>query len=413
MRIDTVRDGGSTVLRLSGRLDREWAGHLSSTFEELLREGVRSLTVDLSGVTYISSAAMAVLARGQQELAGLRGEVQLTAIPPAVREMFAVGGWGVRLEGGGSTGPAGADLRQSSWHLPALSVKSGEYQTSVADPQGTLTCHTHGHPDRLVRAPAGPDDGDVIPLTRGIVALGLGAIGAGWEECREHLGVLVGAAGCAACFPGDGARMPDYLVGDGPRAPQVRISSGLSLEGSFSRLVRFHPRAEAAAVPLSELAGVCLDAVGGSAAGLVIAAETAGLVGARLRRSPGMGDSPIRFDVPDVRDWLSFSPERTHPRATTLVAGVVARGPQGPLAAQLRPLGPVGHLAGHLHAAVFSYRPLPQRTVELEAFVKELFRNHELRDVLHLLWDDRGETGIGESALLRGVGWVAPITRVA
>jgi len=51
--------------------------------------------------------------------------------------------------------------------------------------------------------------------------------------------------------------------------------------------------------------------------------------------------------------------------------------------------------------------------VELDTFVKGLFRNHQLRDVLHLLWDDRGEAGVGESALLRGVGWVAPITELA
>ena len=69
-------------------------------------------------------------------------------------------------------------------------------------------------------------------------------------------------------------------------------------------------------------------------------------------------------------------------------------------------------LFGHFHAAVFSYRPLPQRTVELGALVRGLFANHELRDVLHLLWDDRGEAGVGESAFVRGVGWIAPITQI-
>ena len=412
MRIDAVRDGESTVLHLSGRIDREWADHLASTLQDLLRQGVRSLVVDLAGVTYVSSAAIEVLAHGQQELAGLRGEVQLTSIPPAVREVFAIGGWGARLDHGGAAGPAGADLRQSSWHLPALSAKSGDYQTSAADPAGGFRCRTHGHPERLLRGPAGPDDGDVVSLAPGAFALGLGAIGVSWEDTREHIGELIGAAGCVACFPGDGARVPDYLVGDGPVPPRVRVVAGLSCEGTFSRLVRFNPRAEAESVPLSELVGVCLDAVSGGAAAIVIAAETAGLTGARLRRSPGVGDSPIRFELPAARDWLSFAPERTHPRATTLIAGVVARAPKGPLAAHLRPIAPVGRLAGHLHAAVFSYRPLPQRTVEIEAFVKGLFRTHLLRDVLHLLWDDRGEVGAGESALLRGVGWVAPITEV-
>jgi hypothetical protein len=51
--------------------------------------------------------------------------------------------------------------------------------------------------------------------------------------------------------------------------------------------------------------------------------------------------------------------------------------------------------------------------VELGTLLRRLFKEHELRDVLHLVWDDRGEDGVGESALLRGVGWVAPITQVS
>jgi hypothetical protein len=97
---------------------------------------------------------------------------------------------------------------------------------------------------------------------------------------------------------------------------------------------------------------------------------------------------------------------------TTVIAGVVARAPEGRLAAHLRPLGGVRPLHGHLHAMVFSYHPVPQRTVELRALVRDLFANHQLRDVLHLIWDDRGEAGVGESALLRGVAWIAPIAKV-
>ena len=77
MKIDATREGGAVILRLGGRLDREWAEHLSSTLDELLRQGVRTLTLDLSQVTYVSSAATKVLTRWQQELALLRGEVQL------------------------------------------------------------------------------------------------------------------------------------------------------------------------------------------------------------------------------------------------------------------------------------------------------------------------------------------------
>jgi hypothetical protein len=120
----------------------------------------------------------------------------------------------------------------------------------------------------------------------------------------------------------------------------------------------------------------------------------------------------VRFEVPEVREWLSFAPERTWSLTTTLIAGVVARAPKGPIAAHLRPLGGPGQLHGHFHAAVFSYHPLPQRTVELATLVRGLFANHQLRDVLHLVSDDRGDAGVGDSALVRGVAWVAPITQI-
>ena len=410
MKIDAVRDEGGTVLRLGGRLDREGAEHLSNTLEDLLRDGVRSLTIDLETVTYISSAATKVLARWQQELAVLRGEVQLTALPPALRETLAIAGWDARAPA--SAGKA--DLRMSHWQLQSGSARSGQYQVSSRVPEGALSCHLHGHPERLTQAPFGADDCRVVPFPANAFGLGLGAIGGSYEECQDRLGELVAVAGCVAYFPSDDARMADYLVGEGPVAPRAVLASGLSCEGEFSKLVRFSAEPEAGAVSLSELAAICLEATGGKVAGMVIAAETAGLSGARLRRSPaGSAASTVRLEVPAVREWLSFAPERTYAMTTTLIAGVAARAPKGPLAAHLRPLGFMGQLYGHFHAAVFSYQPLPQRTVELGDLLRGLFENHQLRDVLHLLWDDRGETGVGESALVRGVAWIAPITQIS
>ncbi len=412
MKIDTAREGGSARVQLEGRLDREWAERLSDTLEDLLHDGVRTLSIDFSGVTYASSAATRVLARWREELAVLRGEVQLTSLPPAVREVFAAGGWDGGLAGAGAAGPGLIDLRQSSWHARADFAASGQYDLSACDPVGTLTCRLHGDPGRLTRAPLGPSDCGVAALPDGVFGLGLGAIGGSYEECHERLGELIAVAGCVAYFPSDGARMADYLVSAGQLAPRATLASGLTCEGGFSQLMRFSPKPEAGAVPLSEVATIALDAAGRRLAGLVIAGESAGLCGARLRRSPAQGDVPVRFTVPEVRDWLSFAPERTWALTTTLIAGVVARAPKGAIAAHLRPLGGPGDLHGHFHAAVFSYHPLPQRTVELSTLVSGLFENQKLRDVLHLVWDDRGDAGVGDSALVRGVAWVAPITQV-
>ncbi|HJR49620.1 MAG TPA: STAS domain-containing protein [Gemmatimonadales bacterium] len=412
MRIEAARTGGAALLRLEGRLDREGAERLSDTLEDLLQEGVRTLRIDFSQVTYASSAVTRVLARWQQELAVLRGDVQLQALSPVVSELFADAGWRDGIPQ--TTGAAAPVDRRSYWHARADFATSGQYELSAGAPGGALTCRAVGDPGRITQGPIGADDCERVTFPATGFGLGVGAIGsayAAYEECSERLGELIAVGGCAAYFPSDGARMADYLLGTAGKAPGGRLASGLVCEGSYSQLVRFSTRPEAEAVPLSELASVALQATGGRVAGLVLVGETAGLCGVKLRRSPAVDGWPGRFEVPGVRDWLSFAPERTHAMTTTIIAGVVSSSAPGPWTAHLRPHGPTERLLGHLHAAVFSYHPLPQRTVGLDDLVRGLFTNQQLLDVLHLLWDDRADGPVPESALVRGVGWIAPVTQ--
>lgn len=409
MKIEADRSGGSAQLRLEGRLDREGAERLSDTLEDLLQEGVRSLRIDFSAVTYASSAVTRVLARWHQELAVLRGDVQLRALSPAVRDLFAEAGWQESLP---PTAEARAPVdRRSYWHARADFAASGQYELSAGAPGGALACRVVGDPGRLAEAALGAGDCRVVAFPASGFGLGVGAIGAGYDECRERLGELIAVGGCAAYFPSDGARLADYLLGTAGKSPTAVLASGLVCEGSYAQMLRFSTRPEAEAVPLSELASVALQAAGGRVAGLVVVGETVGLCGVKLRLSPAGDASPLRFEVPGVRDWLSFAPERTHAMTTTVIAGVVSSSPKGPCAAHLRPHGPTERLFGHFHAAVFSYHPLPQRTVELDHLVRGLFTNQQLLDVLHLLWDDRPDGPVPESALVRGVGWIAPITQ--
>ncbi|HSB55493.1 MAG TPA: STAS domain-containing protein [Gemmatimonadales bacterium] len=414
MKISAVRGGGSALVTLEGRLDREWAEQLSGTLERLVQQGVRSLRLDFSQVTYISSAGMQVLGRWHLELASLRGEVRMESIPAAVQQAFDSAGWRPPERGGtGGQVLTPHEHRKSSWHSQSDLSACGSYEHATINPEGKLTCRLHGNPDRLTAQGIGPADVSTVAFPEGAFGLGLGAIGKTWEDASSRIGELIAVNGSIAVFPTDGARTPDYFAqGEQHGAPPEAVfATGLSCTGSFSHLVRFSPRPDAEAIPLSELASVALDATGGRMAGVVIAAECAGATGVRIRRSPGAGKA-LSYDLPAVRDWLLFSPDRIHVTTTAIVAGVVARSPKGPLAAHLRPLAPTGRLMGHLHAAVFSYHPLPQRTVELTALLGTLFGTRNLRDVLHLLSDDRSDSGVPESEFMRGVAWAGPIHEV-
>jgi hypothetical protein len=48
--------------------------------------------------------------------------------------------------------------------------------------------------------------------------------------------------------------------------------------------------------------------------------------------------------------------------------------------------------------------------IDLKASIKTLFEGQALEGILHLLCDDRAISGGGQSELVRGACWIAPIS---
>jgi hypothetical protein len=163
---------------------------------------------------------------------------------------------------------------------------------------------------------------------------------------------------------------------------------------------------------LSQIAEACLDQAGAGVVGVVLAAESDGLVGAALRQSPvGLTDGLDPFAHPAVRDWISLTPEPEHSQSSALVVGVASREPGPALEPFVRPLcgATPPALQGHFHAAVVPYRPLPGGAIELAATVSHLFEPARIETILHLLGDRRPIVGAGESTFTRGAIWYVPL----
>src|SRR6059036_843033 len=133
------------------------------------------------------------------------------------------------------------------------------------------------------------------------------------------------------------------------------------------------------------------------------------MVGATLRRSPVLANGQPPLDFPAVRDWLSFTTERTDERNLALVVGFAEREPRPGSAAFLRPIGPGTKAQGHFHAAVFPYRPLPKGNVNLRETITSLLGTESARTVMHLLSDEREFEGVGQTELMRGACWAGPL----
>jgi anti-anti-sigma factor len=412
MEIAQHEDGERTVVEVQGRLDGSWADHLSDRLSEVVRSGKHNIRLDLSRTTFLSSAGIRVLLIYFKQLKSLQGGLEVYQPSEMVREVLELSGLQALLMGKLTIPPA---------PLPAAPEQVSEFERPRSlvqlyglAPNATLTCRTLGNPALLRNNRFQEANCRTLKLQPDMFALGLGAFGSGFADCRDRFGEFIGAAGAVACLPADSGHSPDYSLAAGAFLPEVKLLYGLTWSGPMAYLARFEVKPGVRSISLADIVDGALEISRTTRVGMVMVAETLGLVGASLRKSPvGPADNTTSlFRHPNVRDWLSFTAERAYPDATSLIVGVAARDQSGLPADFVRPLAPGGPTLGHFHAAPFTYEPLAKGKLDLQTKVNDLFQHSRLQSVLHLLGDDRGIGGIGQSEFIRGACWFGPIERV-
>jgi anti-anti-sigma factor len=394
---------GTVELCVHGRLDAHWADHLTRAIEEILHGGAHHLRVDMSGVSYMSSAGVRVLLRFRKQAQQLSGSFVVVQPSVAVRTVLEMAGLVVLFGGDAPRAPAPPESRP-------FEVEGIRFESFDLERRAGLKCRMLGDPLKLQSTGYRPEDCRAIETGASTMVVGLGAFGRDYHDCRGRFGELLAAGGVAAYLPTDGTNHPDYLLSAGAFVPTPQLLYGLACEGSFQRLVRFDADAGGAPASLGSVVRGCLDPREAEIVGIVMVVESAGLIGAKLRKSPDA--DPLRCDLPTVREWLSFSPERVHGHGVALLAGVVATCSCA-LDPFLRPLDAARPLTAHFHAAAFPYRPLRKGRIDLRESVGALFEAETVQSVLHLLNDDRRIVGGGQSSFVRGACWISPITEIS
>jgi len=394
-------------LELCGRLDANWAEHVGRVLEEAVRAGNHHVRVDLARVDYLSSAGIRVLLKHYKQLKSVNGYLSVVKASENALSVIKLAGLEALLIGADGT-PApqpnetGASRR--------VEMRGAVFEVYDQNPHAILNCSLCGQPEKFSTGRFVQTDCHRLAFPAGAMGLGLGAFGSDFADCRGRFGEFLAAAGTAVALPTDGSSMPDFVVAEGQLVPQVNALYALTASGLFAQLLRFEAKSGVTQVlGLSELIESALQIVGADAAGLVILAESAGVVGAALRRSPVLaGGPPLAF--PAIRDWLSFTTERSNERNLVLIVGITQRNPQSALASFLRPIALGTTLQGHFHAAIFPYRPLQKGNLDLAQSVAGLLATESVQSVMHLLMDDREFEGVGQTELMRGACWVGPIT---
>ncbi len=407
MEIARVERGGCPELMISGRLDSYWARHVAEAIDELMREGRHDVRLNLSKTSYISSAGIRVLVQAFQQFQNVGGSLTIVEPSAAVKQILDLAGLGALM-----CAPAAEEQARREPTIWTREEAGCTFEVYEYASRERLMCRVAGHPDRLVAGGFGETDCEMMSLPRDVIALGLGAFGETYDDCRERFGEFVAIAGCAACQPTDENAYADYMLSAANLVPRVASLYSLSCKGKFERFLRFDCDPQRGPAGLAGIVTACMETAEVPVAGIVMVAESSGVLGASLKRSPARPHNPL-FQHPEVRQWLSFSPVRTSVRSVLLVAGVAAQYPYPPALDQwLRPVKRAATLKGHFHAAVFGYHPLRKGYIELEPTVERLFDTGGLERVVHLVADDRADSGAGETEFTRGACWIGPISRI-
>ena len=93
MEITTSYSSGRLTLHLSGELDHHGAHGAMQQIDHALDAALPlSLTMDLSGVSFMDSSGIAVVLRAHRRMAALGGSLIVTGVPAQARKVFDAAG---------------------------------------------------------------------------------------------------------------------------------------------------------------------------------------------------------------------------------------------------------------------------------------------------------------------------------
>jgi anti-anti-sigma factor len=411
IRIECVPQVDGVELAVVGRLDADSAGELRHAVAAEVRRGEQRISLDLAGVTFLSSAGIRVLFETQREARSAGGEclVRVASAPvQKVLELTRLDAILMRPAGHAAPGAAAAAVCRE---IDAAGVRlvgverppAGAVRGRLLGSAGALS-GAGGRAERLAVKPH-------------VFAFGIATL-ADDAAPVAAAGELLAACGAVFHRPPRAFAAVDYLLGRGELVPEIDVVTGLAWEGLPAGRSGFEPAGESPSVGVADLAAALLDEAEADALAVVFAGEVHGLVAAELIRPLAEAtpfDHPLAGSSPVAAGWICFSREPVHAGRTAIVAGVVTRsasGTRGDVAAALggfvAPLGGAD-VSGHLHAVVFPHRPLKQTAGDLAAVVADLAASEPVA-VVHLMADDRPVLGSGLSELVRGRCWFAPLT---
>ncbi|HRY31564.1 MAG TPA: STAS domain-containing protein [Bacteroidales bacterium] len=390
-------------LHITGRIDAYWSQHLDESLDEVLRAGHRNIGLDLLNVNFLSSPGIRILLRYYKLLKQTGGKFYIGKVSVNLANTLKMTGLDSLIM------PAEQAASSKGADQPDMVQDDGacSFRIRQIHAEKTPKLYLYGDPDKFREEGYQEADSISLQFDGSIYGAGIGALGESFDDCRERFGELIGLGHAVACLPADRPNSPDYLLKTGEMIPEVTVLYGFFFEHVFNFQLQFTCRDEAGTLPFGALLEKIREHTGQETFTLLMLAETSGMVGSVLRKSPAGPDKPQAiFSFPEIREYFMLTPGPEYAGSLALIAGVATTAGEGEILRFTRPKNEQSGFHVHFHAAVFQYLPLSRDYTEPDSLIRLLFSRGRLLQVMHLLDDDREGTGAGESAFRYGSCWI-------
>lgn len=377
---------GRLACRMIGRLDALSAAQAQAAMEQMVADGLRALVVDLGELRYVSSAGLRVFMILQKMLRKIGGRVVIYRPVEMVRQVFLQSGILPLFDL--ATSPdelaalfGGPDAAAASRKLEI----DGISLEVVEQPRPPARLSLHGSQAKLGRAAYDESDVVAVPASQGLFGAGLGCFGESFAECRHLFGEAALIAGSLFYQPAVARSGVDFVLNLHDQGGLAySFLNAFTFQGPFAALVAFD---SPALVDLNRLLKAFHQVLHAPMLGLVLVAESKGLWGMHLKRSPVIDHQPAEgreiFHPELFRDWMSLPVEPVD-AGKVLVATGLAAADRGAIPPAVRPWLPAD-ADFHLHAAVFGKGPLGKRPEQLDDELLRIVSELEALKVQHLL----------------------------
>ncbi|MBF0531057.1 MAG: STAS domain-containing protein, partial [Deltaproteobacteria bacterium] len=376
---------GVKSCRMSGRLDSLTANEAQGILDNLVTSGQRTIIIDLEELRYVSSAGLRVLTMFQKLLKKVGGGLIIFRPTSGVQQIFELSGFtnifDIFSNPKDLAAFFAADQGGPTSHFRKIDGITFE---TIERPVESGSFLAYGSSVKVAKSEYKANDVVTVSASGPVFGAGLGAFGDNYDEYRDFFGEAVIINGSLFYHPAMRGAAVDFVLNLQKTTEfNYKFLHAFGFTGEFKTICAFE--SQDGFIDLSRLMAALSQFYPYNCLGVVLLAESKGLWGMNLKKTPILENKPDRdreIFHPDLfKDWMNFPVEPGDFGHIITGAGLIV--PDRPKASpRFKPWLPPDS-PFHFHAGVFSKGPLNKKPEQFEEELERVITKLEVYKVQH------------------------------